>query len=82
MAQFGGRVKGIIQSASHIVFDSCDTLAQDKLTEAECSETIRLDGQGENPFRLFLVVTVIDIIAKNLLTGIVQQEVDLFQKIH
>lgn len=49
---------------------------------AEAFGTLRLDNEAKDPSRSSLVETVIDIIAKDLPTEIVQREVDLLRNIH
>lgn len=79
MAQFDGKVKGILQTAGYHISENCDILAQDELMEVEAFGTLRLDGQSEDPSRSSLVETVINF---DLPTEIVQQEVDLPQNIY
>lgn len=65
----------------HPIFESCNTLAQDRLLETEALVTLSLGGRHNDSDRTALLKTVIDIIAKDLPTDIVQKIVSLYRVI-
>lgn len=82
IAKYDEKYRGILETAGHSIFENCDTLAQDRLLEAEASGKLLLDGSSTDPTRTELVEVILEIIAKDLPTETVQREVSLLRDIH
>lgn len=55
MAKFDVSVKDIPATVGHSIFEACDTLAQNRLLEAEASNVLALDRQSGDPAKSHLI---------------------------
>jgi len=75
------RARAIVQGGGYVIYRYCDRTAQELITKAITTGSVKLEGENTDPEREQLVEHIISTIAKDSPTERVRREVDMLTDI-